>query len=329
MRPVMCDDGCDCMFGSKNCDSNIHLSHAQPQHHHNTIHTLHACAGQPAAQSTSVLPESSHKPYLCRASIMPSTKKADLIQQLKEHGEEAHDKMTVIEIKARLEVLKGDSPKTEVGTLEARLKEMYTRSRDRKSQFQKFLQDRGITFSEHATVVQMVAAAERQITEEFEVNGAEKMNFGKFSSMTMDNVIEDHPSYAQWCHQTAAESDTASWRLQRFARYMTMKQAKSSIEYQYQQTGTMGHKTIPDKDKAAKADGYLKGKKPSPSASSQPSVESFSLVGSASVSSGTADRLLTDEAKEIARLKAELLELKSEKAEMEQTLSRNKGRREM
>ena len=211
-----------------------------------TPYTLVPVSLQPRAQA------SSHKPYLCRSSIMPSTKKADLIQQLKEHGEEAHDKMTVIEIKARLEVLKGDSPKTEVGTLEARLKEMYTRSRDRKSQFQRFLQDRGITFSEHATVVQMVAAAERQITEEFEVNGAEKMNFGKFSSMTMDNVIEDHPSYAQWCHQTAAESDTASWRLQRFARYMTMKQAKSSIEYQYQQTGTMGHKTIRERKRPRK-----------------------------------------------------------------------------
>ena len=157
------------------------------------------------------------------------------------------------------------------------------------------------------------------------MEGNETLNFGKFAGKTMEEVCHDHPSYQNWCQTTAAESDNSSWRLRRFACYVTQYKAKTAI-------GTrvpVAEHQPPSGDAQGRESGWLHQEYEVlpfqiSGTRSQASDTSYSLVGSAS--SKTSWR---DETTEVAELKAQLAKLQEEKDEMEMTLARTKGWKEM
>ena len=254
------------------------------------------------------------------------------MQRLKSLGEDPPKSWTVTQLKVRYEELQTANHEAEGNDLQAALKEMKRANRGKKSEFLTFLQKEGITYGTTDTMVQLAAKAEQQITERHEVSGTEQMGFGKFGALTMKEVMEEYPSYGEWCRTTMLEEKNTSWRLRRFVQYIEKHRARQHFkEPQVNPDGMIREKANTKKTattlkvtKAAQPDGYIKNPKNCIEDGSETSESggSFAMVSASSAAGAS-------ETAEILRLQMELAAIREEKTDLELQVARQKTRKEM
>lgn len=148
----------------------------------------------------------------------------------------------------------------------------------------------------------MFRVGEQLITKKYEPQGTELVSFGKHANMTYLDLKIQCPDYAQWVMNTDTESEEASWRLRRLAKWLRVNpgvalQPKSNTKT------TRGQKS-----------------------SEKGSASSFSLVSNGLMSDASLD-LETKEA-EIAGLEARIAQLEEDQWPDQIQKSRSKTRKE-
>jgi hypothetical protein len=114
------------------------------------------------------------------------------------------------------------------GTLESELKALRAAGR-KKSVLLDFMKDKGMVINPNSTIALLLASGEKEIYNQYEPTGCEKMNFGKYADHTFEEVFNLHPSYVNWIAATAQESDSVHWRLLRFHRWATQLRSKQKV----------------------------------------------------------------------------------------------------
>lgn len=263
--------------------------------------------------------------------IMPApVTRADWVQKLSAEGINVPSSWTILQIKAHWAEVKAVQSPVGSEELEMRIKALKKASR-KKSDLFEFLQKESIPISQNATIAQMFNAAEKTITEEYEPQGSELLGFGKFGNKTMQEVLEDHPSYVQWVRQTAEESDTSHWRLLRFAKWTSQKQHPKIVTANPKKKGYVkGLESV-----AKGSDTSFAMVNPTDSEATDWScTEEIKQFNMGKTSWSTKEKASVEEAlvnkdKEIETLKQQLAAAQAEQATTELMMSRNKGRREM
>ena len=220
-------------------------------HQHHTL--------QPLQRASSL----THSSLSLLLRAMPYVKKEEWIRRLKEQGENPPPSCTVAQLQGRYaEIMERQEAIEPQKGLEEAIKAMKKASRQKKAEFQRFLDEQGVSYGKTDTVQQLACKAEEQITM---VRGhrSELMGFGRHGALTMREVMEDHGAYAQWCRTTMAEEDT-SWRMRRFVMYAEKYFAEKKMESEANRNATKIPENpsrkpsgaISQKHNAAKADGY-------------------------------------------------------------------------
>lgn len=179
----------------------------------------------------------------------------------------------------------------EQDSLEASLKVMRRAAR-KKASLAEFLQENHVTFSQHATIAQMLAIGEKTIASRFEPQAHEELGFGKYGDLTYQQVWDQHPSYVKWVKETMETEDNPGWRLQRFHRWATRAH--------HQQKHTQGVKITKKKGYPGEPSG---------------SEVSFSMISSAH--SSEADAMSAEIQRQWEELEKQRLKLKAKEEEVQ------------
>lgn len=95
-----------------------------------------------------------------------------------------------------LKASKGDADETRQSRLKA-----LKRASAKKSDLVKFLSTEGIPVAPNQTIAKMYAVGLQSITEDYEPTSTELVNFGKYAEMTYQAIVDEHPSYIDWCRK--------------------------------------------------------------------------------------------------------------------------------
>ena len=247
-------------------------------------------------------------------SMPAPTTRAQWVSLLAEKGTVVPDSWSVMQMKAHLAELQQKDQPISNGEMEVRIKALKKAS-NRRADLVNFLTKEGIPYSQHATIAQLYAKGEQAITEDYEPQGQELMGFGKFGGLTMEEVMDRHPSYRKWVVDTYQETDQFHWRLKRAAVYAMQAQAKKDYQEPHPQN-TKSKKAIPHIS-AAGSDGSFE--KVSEGKHECSPTQSFQKTKHVS----------TDAETQIAELQLKIQQLENEKAEMELQAARSKNRKEM
>ena len=166
------------------------------------------------------------QPQSLARSNMPMPRnptKKDFIARLKELGEEAPEKWTVMELKIRITeieeekgISKQDRNKTE---LQQWTRKLSMASR-KKAELQAFCkQELGMSLTFNETIPQLQKGAMERIYQNAEAHETDPVGFGAHSSLTYKEVAEMQGEYAQWVMSTAREGQCCS-RLMRLATWL-------------------------------------------------------------------------------------------------------------
>ena len=252
-------------------------------------------------------------------SMPAPTTRAQWVSLLAEKGTVVPDSWSVMQMKAHLAELQQKDQPISNGEMEVRIKALKKAS-NRRADLVNFLTKEGIPYSQHATIAQLYAKGEQAITEDYEPQGKELMGFGKFGGLTMEEVMDRHPSYMKWVVDTYQETDQFHWRLKRAAVYAMQAQAKKDYQEPHPQ------EPHPQNTKSKKA---------TPHISAAGSDGSFEKVSegkhefSPTQSFQKTKHVSTDAETQIAELQLKIQQLENEKAEMELQAARSKNRKEM
>ena len=247
-------------------------------------------------------------------SMPAPTTRAQWVSLLAEKGTVVPDSWSVMQMKAHLAELQQKDQPISNGEMEVRIKALKKAS-NRRADLVNFLTKEGIPYSQHATIAQLYAKGEQATTEDYEPQGKELMGFGKFGGLTMEEVMDRHPSYMKWVVDTYQETDQFHWRLKRAAVYAMQAQAKKDYQEPHPQN--------------------IKSKKAIPHISAAGSDGSFEKVSegkhefSPTQSFQKTKHVSTDAETQIAELQLKIQQLENEKAEMELQAARSKNRKEM
>ena len=247
-------------------------------------------------------------------SMPAPTTRAQWVSLLAEKGTVVPDSWSVMQMKAHLAELQQKDQPISNGDMEVRIKALKKAS-NRRADLVNFLTKEGIPYSQHATIAQLYAKGEQAITEDYEPQAKELMGFGKFGGLTMEEVMDRHPSYMKWVVDTYQETDQFHWRLKRAAVYAMQAQAKKDYQEPHPQN--------------------TKSKKATPHTSAAGSEGSFEKVSegkhefSPTQSFQKTKHVSTDAETQIAELQLKIQQLENEKAEMELQAARSKNRKEM
>lgn len=247
-------------------------------------------------------------------SMPAPTTRAQWVSLLAEKGTVVPDSWSVMQMKAHLAELQQKDQPISNGEMEVRIKALKKAS-NRRADLVNFLTKEGIPYSQHATIAQLYAKGEQAITEDYEPQAKELMGFGKFGGLTMEEVMDRHPSYMKWVVDTYQETDQFHWRLKRAAVYAMQAQAKKDYQEPHPQN--------------------TKSKKATPHTSAAGSEGSFEKVSegkhefSPTQSFQKTKHVSTDAETQIAELQLKIQQLENEKAEMELQAARSKNRKEM
>ena len=247
-------------------------------------------------------------------SMPAPTTRAQWVSLLAEKGTVVPDSWSVMQMEAHLAELQQKDQPISNGEMEVRIKALKKAS-NRRADLVNFLTKEGIPYSQHATIAQLYAKGEQAITEDYEPQGKELMGFGKFGGLTMEEVMDRHPSYRKWVVDTYQETDQFHWRLKRAAVYAMQAQAKKDYQEPHPQN-TKSKKAIPHIS-AAGSDGSFE--KVSEGKHEFSPTQSFQKTKHVS----------TDAETQIAELQLKIQQLENEKAEMELQAARSKNRKEM
>ena len=247
-------------------------------------------------------------------SMPAPTTRAPWVSLLAEKGTVVPDSWSVMQMTAHLAELQQKDQPIGNGEMEVLIKALKKAS-NRRADLVNFLTKEGIPYSQHATIAQLYAKGEQAITEDYEPQGKELMGFGKFGGLTMEEVMDRHPSYRKWVVDTYQETDQFHWRLKRAAVYAMQAQAKKDYQEPHPQN-TKSKKAIPHIS-AAGSDGSFE--KVSEGKHEFSPTQSFQKTKHVS----------TDAETQIAELQLKIQQLENEKAEMELQAARSKNRKEM
>lgn len=149
--------------------------------------------------------------------------KKDYIARLKELGEEAPEKWTVMELKIRISeieeekgISKQDRNKTELQIWTRKLS-MASRKKADLQAFCKTELGMSLTFNE--TIPQLQKAAMERIYQKSEAHETDPVGFGNYSSLSYQEIAEMQGEYAQWVVATAREGQCCN-RLMRLANWL-------------------------------------------------------------------------------------------------------------
>lgn len=274
-----------------------------------TTYMLHTHSSNRRAQTPRTL---STLPGL--TSMPAPTTRAQWVSLLAEKGTVVPDSWSIMQMKAHLAELQQKDQPISNGEMEVRIKALKKAS-NRRADLVNFLTKEGIPFSQHATIAQLYAKGEQAITEDYEPQGKELMGFGKFGSLTMEEVMECHPSYMKWVVDTYQETDQFHWRLKRAAMYALQTHAKKGYQEPHPQN-TKSKKAIPHISAAGSDGSFEKVSEGKHEFSPTQSFQKTKLVS-------------TEAETQIAELQLKIQQLENEKAEMELQAARSKNRKEM
>ena len=286
-----------------------HENHGCGEGHKNNIHAAHT-------QQQSTCSNSQDTQYSARPHFNAGTNDTCSvgIPVGREGDRGARHSWSVMQMKAHLAELQQKDQPISNGEMEVRIKALKKAS-NRRADLVNFLTKEGIPYSQHATIAQLYAKGEQAITEDYEPQGKELMGFGKFGGLTMEEVMDRHPSYMKWVVDTYQETDQFHWRLKRAAVYAMQAQAKKDYQEPHPQN--------------------TKSKKATPHTSAAGSEGSFEKVSegkhefSPTQSFQKTKHVSTDAETQIAELQLKIQQLENEKAEMELQAARSKNRKEM
>ena len=243
----------------------------------------------------------------------PSTR-AQWVTMLAEKGTVVPESWSIMQMKAHWAELQLKDQPVSNGEMEVRIKALKKAS-NRRADLVDFLTKEGVPHSQNATIAQLYAKGEQAITEDYEPQGKELMGFGKFGDLTLEEVMDRHPSYMKWVVETYQETDQFHWRLKRAAVFAMQTQAKKGYQEPHPQN--------------------TKSKKPVSSPSVKGSDGSFEKVSedkhgfSPTQSLQKTKHFSMDAENQIAELQLKIQQLENEKAEMELQTARSKNRKEM
>ena len=153
---------------------------------HLTTFHIKQCTLQPLQRPSSL----THSSPILYFSAMPYVKKEEWIRRLQEQGENPPTSWTVAQLQGRYaEIMEREEVDDPHKGLEEAMKAMKKASRQKKAEFQRFLDEKGVIYGKTDTVQQLVCKAEEQITTKFEVSGKEVMGFGRHGALTMREVM--------------------------------------------------------------------------------------------------------------------------------------------
>ena len=191
---------------------------------HHIAHTIWTWIAM-HSQLLNRIPQTADLQSLARSNMpMPKNPtKKDFVARLKELGEEAPEKWTVMELKIRITeieeergISKKDRNKTEL-QLWTRKLSMASR---KKAELQAFCKaELGMSLTHNETIPQLQKGAMERIYQNAEAHETDPVGFGAHSSMTYQEVAEMKGDYAQWVMTTAREGQCCS-RLMRLANWL-------------------------------------------------------------------------------------------------------------
>ena len=150
---------------------------------------------------------------------MPApTTKADWVAKLKGVGINVPIEWNLIQIKAAwadYQETKKDSP---AEIMKEELSGLRRASR-KKADLQQYLGDMGVQVQSKETVAAMFSKGEAAIIQKYEPTGSETVGFGKYGTMTFEEVAENHQDYLTWCIKALSETDSPYWRMERLVKW--------------------------------------------------------------------------------------------------------------
>lgn len=245
-------------------------------------------------------------------------KKAELVEKLREMGEEVPSSWTIPQIRARMAEVKESTKGDPDRTLKGKLQKLHQAARN-KGILMEHLKDLGIPVNPNKTIAQMVSQGEEEIHSLFEPDSSEMVGFGKFGNLTYQQVWDEQMSYISWVLTTNQESDNPHWRLRRLARWAQQEKHQTATKTKMSPAKASTHTT--------KNEGYNTKK-------AESSAGSFSLVSSADASQIKKELEEVEQLRQILQKKMEAVQdqeeaLEMEKLEMSHTEGRHKNRKEM
>ena len=214
--------------------------------------------------------------------------KAELTEKLWELGETVPASWTRSQIHIRLEEIKAER-QTPEDTKFLDLEKEFKAAQKNKSLLISLGQRLSVTLTGNETKIQLITKISEKVMSFKPSRGTDLMEFGQFSEMTYQGVMNNHADYAQWCMTMMKEGQT-HWKLTRFATWAISQLETKNKGYQV----TSAH-PVP---------GH-----PSP-APSQPSNQSFSLVSETVHHETDQEELPEQDEKRIQELEAELQSLR-------------------
>ena len=202
----------------------------KPRSRMRTRHTNHTCAHSTLRIEIVVSSLLPLLPTQVSMAMSQCKSKADWKHKLEEAGlmvpkDATLQYMKMIWAEAQQEL----KAKNLEGTLESEIKALRAAGR-KKSVLLDFMKDKGMVTNPNSTIALLLAPGEKkEIYNQYEPTGSEKMNFGKYADLTFEEVFNLHPSYVNWIATTAQESDSVHWRLLRFHRWATQMRSKQKI----------------------------------------------------------------------------------------------------
>lgn len=244
------------------------------------------------SQLLNQIPQTADLQSLARSNMpMPKNPtKKDFIARLKELGEEAPEKWTVMELKIRIAeieeergISKKDRNKTEL-QLWTRKLSMASRKKAELQAFCKSELGMSLTFNE--TIPQLQKGAMERIYQNAEAHETDPVGFGAHSSTTYQEVAEMKGDYAQWVMTTAREGQCCS-RLMRLASWL--EKNKSAM-----------------KENTTKGGPYPKSVEKETMKSTKPPSEAASSTGSTAALMGAMGQIM----EQMKNMQAEMEELR-------------------
>lgn len=238
-----------------------------------------------------------------------SLKKPELIQALRDLGEEPPASWKVTGLRVRLMELEEEQGITRhSGKVKTDLQGWVLKlnaAAKKKSNLQGFCQtELGLTVSMNETIVQLQKAAMERIYLVSKIDSTDPVGFGTHASLSYQEVQQQYPEYCQWVMKTAAEGQHNP-RLGRLARWIQQN------PYNPEETKNMVKEITPK----SKAKGGGKSGYPPRMASTPHKEETFTETAS---SSSTAvllqtQQMMTEMMKAVGTLKEEVEQLKEDR----------------
>ncbi|CAE7947875.1 RE1 [Symbiodinium sp. KB8] len=151
--------------------------------------------------------------------------KAALQDELATLGERAPTRWTKLELKARIQELRGDQEEVETTTgsiLQDRTRAL-RKAAKKKSDLVKFCQDLGLMLNGNETMMVMECRALKKLQEECPGSPQDYVGFGKHSQLQYIDILRDYEGYATWVKQMFKddpEGTSTDPRLRRLAKWL-------------------------------------------------------------------------------------------------------------